>query len=595
MGIKINRELGWLSSVKTICVTLLLLMMFSLGSISVQAAPPLVRVAISNSSFKSVVYNEISIIATQDYAAYDKATKKPIMKFAPADVLKIKSSASGFELSVSNKSVAKNIKGTIVLDCPKGLLGVENLKRNGKQAFYHGVFEVTPKSSASTVPETSFFLIDVLDLETYLKGVVPNEMPVRFGVEALKAQAIAARNYALTPRTRSFKEFDVDDSVSSQVYFGAATESELSNKAVIETEGLVALYGWEMILAQYSSTAGGYTENYENAFSDPKTKEFPSKSKPYLQGKPDIMNVAPLHREEEARLFYMSYPDSYDMKSPYYRWQREWTASELHDVLAKTLVDQSKTGFIKLDLIKSDLIKSEFLKSEFKAGDVLGELKELRVKRRGVSGKIMELEIVTDKENYHVYKELVIRRLLQKNGTSLPSANVVFENLYDTNKKLNKIVAYGGGFGHGVGMSQYGAGFMSTSLHKGFDKILKRYYSGITISTCPVILSSNDAQKVVTQSFFAPYQKAIVVIDNKYNIEKFSANINGKDVVLELANSIVPMHRISRIDISSYIKQGKNNIIFYFPSTNGIDGKVDNKAIRLYVELVEKDVNEYSF
>ncbi len=575
MGNKISSAVGWVCQPNnkkirpTVLILVLLFMFLSTGlKTFAQEITPLVRVAISNNNFKSLVYNEISIIATSDYSVYDKTTAKPIIKLLATDVLKIKIKSNNFELIVNNKSEKQNINGTIVLDCPKGLLGVENLKRNSKQALYHGNFEITPKN------ETSFYLINVLDLQSYLKGVVPNEMPVRFGLEALKAQAIAARNYALLPRTNTAKEFDVDDSVASQVYFGASTESELSNKAVEETEELVALYDWELILAQYSSTAGGYTENYENAFSDPKTKDFPPKSKPYLQGRPDIYNVAPLNREEEARLFYMSYPDSYDMKSPYYRWQKEFSREELEKVLSQTLVAQSKTGFVK---------------PEFKQSDTLGELKELRVKRRGVSGKIMELEIVTDKATYSVFKELVIRRLLQKDGISLPSANVVFENLYDADKKLNKVAAYGGGFGHGVGMSQYGAGFMSTSLHKTFDKILKRYYTGITISTVPIILSSDDAQKITTQNFFAPQKKAFLMVDNKYQIEKFNANINGCIVAFELARGIVPSHRISRIDISSYIKEGKNSVTFYFPEKN------ENKAIRLYIELVEKDDNEYNF
>lgn len=551
----------------------------SLLTAQAQDITPFVRVAISDASFKSVVYNQVSIVATADYTVYDKASAKPIMKFSPTDVAKIKFASGKFEISVNNKIVAKNLSGVLVFDCPNGLLGVENLKRNSKPALYHGIFELTPKIGSPC--DMQFYLINVLDLQSYLKGVVPNEMPVRFGLEALKAQAIAARNYVLMPRTRACIYFDVDDSVASQVYFGASTESDLANRAVNETQGLVALYGWDLILAQYCSTAGGYTEHYENAFSDIKTKEFPSKSKPYLKGRPDIYSVAPLNREEEAKLFYMSYPDSYDIKSPYYRWQKEFTREELEKTLSKTLIDQSKTGFVK---------------PEFKQGDLLGELKELKVTKRGVSGKIIELEIVTEKnghlETYHVSKELVIRRLLQKNGVSLPSANVVFENLYDTNKKLVKIVAYGGGFGHGVGMSQYGAGFMSTSLHKGFDKILKRYYTGITVSTVPAILSSDEAQKVVVQQFFVPQKKAILVVDNKYNIKEFSANINGRDVVFELANSIVPIHRISRIDISSYIRQGKNNIIFYFPANEqGQNGK----AIRLYVEVIEKDECEYNF
>lgn len=531
----------------------------------------LVKVAISDSGFKSLVYNKISIVSTAEYAVYDKTTRTLIAKFLPTDVVNVKYSSNKFVLTLNNKIVANNLGGILVFDCPGGLLGVENLKRNGKQANYHGVLELTPKN------ESQFYLINVLDLQNYLKGVVPNEMPPRFGLEALKAQSVAARNYVLMPRTKASSLFDVDDSVASQVYFGANTETALSNQAVNETNGLVALYGWDLILAQYCSTAGGYTEDYENAFSDPKTREFPSKGKPYLKGRPDIYSVAPLNREEEAKIFYMSYPDSYDIKSPYYRWQRSWDAAELTAVLQKTIIAQSKTGYIK---------------PEFNQGSEFGELKEIKVNKRGVSGKVMELEIVTDKGSWHVWKELVIRRLLQKDGVSLPSANVVFENLYDTNKKLNKVVAYGGGFGHGVGMSQYGAGFMATSLHKSFDKILKRYYSGITISTVPVVLSSCGAEggkNIISQDFFAPQAKGMLVVDNKYNIRNFSANINGRTVAFELANNIVPIHRYSRIDISSYMKKGKNSVIFYFP-----DGEI-NKAVRLYVEVIEKDENEYNF
>lgn len=526
----------------------------------------LVRVGISDTKFKSLVYNQVSVIATSEYAVYDKVTCRQIIRFSPTDIAKIKFNCGSFTITVNDKVIAKDLKNTLIFDCPKGLLGIENLKRNGQQAVYHGVFELTPKN------DSQFYIVNVLDLQSYLKGVVPNEMPVRFGLEALKTQAVAARNYVLMPRTRTYKEFDVDDSVASQVYFGAGTENPLSNQAVNETDGLVALYGWNLILAQYCSTAGGYTENYENAFSD--AKIFPAKPKPYLKGRPDIYSVAPLNREEEARLFYMSYPDSYDMKSPYYRWQKEFTTEELIGTLQKTLIDQSKTGFVK---------------PEFKQGDVFGQLKELKVLKRGVSGKVMELEIVTDKGNWIINKELVIRRLIQKNGVFLPSANVVFDHLYDANGKLNKIIAYGGGYGHGVGMSQFGAGFMAASLHKSFDKILKRYYTGITVSTVPIIISSNEGQKIAVQQFFAPKQQAVIVVDNKYNIKEFNANINGKDVACELANSIVPIHRFSRIDISSYIKKGKNSITFYFPENE------KNKALRLYIEVVEKDESEYNF
>ena len=566
MGVEIRGKWG---KYLFICILAILFCCPGLKTFAKTAPQTIVRVAISNNNFQSFVYNEISIIATDEYSVYDKNTCTKLAKLSPKEILKIKIGATDFELSIKNKILAKQPSDSLVIDCPKGLLGVENLKRNGQQALYHGVFELDRKN------DTQFFLVNMIDIESYLKGVVPNEMPVRFGLEALKAQSIAARNYVLMPRTRAHKEFYVDDSVASQVYFGANSESELSNKAVEQTKGLVALYNWDLILAQYSSTAGGYTENYENAFSDPKSKEFPSKPKPYLIGRPDIYSVMPLNSEEEARLFYMGYPDSYDMKSPYYRWQKSWGIKELQDVLEKTLVVQSNTGFIK---------------PHFKAGDTLGELQELRVKKRGVSGKIMELEIVTDKETYHVFKELVVRRVLQKDGISLPSANVVFENLYDTDRNLNKVVAYGGGFGHGVGMSQYGAGFMSTSLHKSFEKILKRYYTGITISTCPVIISSNDSQKEITQTFFAPKKKAALVVDNKYQVPRIKAVINGKEEIFELEKSLLPTNRIDRIDISEYIKTGENTVTFCFPNDAG-----SRKGVRLYIELVEKDDSNYNF
>lgn len=524
----------------------------------------IVKVAISDSGFKSYVYKKINLVANGDWAMYEKETKKQIAKFNPQDILEVNYDANGFDFKVNNKTIAKDLKGVYILDCPGGHLGVQNLKRNGRYALYHGVFELTPKN------EDTFFLVNTVDLESYLKGVVPNEMPVRFGLEALKAQAIAARNYVLMPRARTYKEFDVDDSVASQVYFGANSETELSNRAVKETEGLVALYDWDLILALYCSTAGGYTENYENAFSEPRTKLFPANPKPYLKGRPDVCSVCPLNREEEAKFYYMSYPDSYDVKSPYYRWQKQWDREELEQVLKKTLPGQSKTGFIN---------------QMFNQGDELGELKALNVKSRGVSGKAIELEIVTDKNTYHVYKELVIRRVLQKEGISLPSANVVFENLYDTNGKLTKVIAYGGGFGHGVGMSQFGAGYMATSLNKKFDEILKRYYTGISITTAPVILSSEENQKKVTQTFFAPYKKAVVYVDNKYNIGEFSAKINNMQVAFELSKNVVPFNRFTRIDISSYINPGRNTITFNFPENE------KNKGIRLYIELVGDKCN----
>ena len=412
----------------------------------------------------------------------------------------------------------------------------------------------------------------MIEVEDYLKGVVPNEMPVHFGLEALKAQSVAARNYVLSPRTKSSPNYDVVDSVASQVYFGANTEKPLANQAVEETEGVVAIYDWNLILAQYSSTAGGYTESYSHAFSDPLTKEFPSKEKPYLKAVPDIISQSPLNTEEAASAYYKSTPDAYDIRSPYFRWTKEWNAKELHDVLQNTLIAQSATGFVH---------------PAFKKGDKLDDLVELKVLRRGDSGKIVEMEVITRTQKYKIFKELVVRRLLTKDGKALPSANVVFDNILDDNGNLVSIKAYGGGFGHGVGMSQYGAGFMGSELKRPYEKILQHYYTGITLATKPVIISGNNTQSNVTQNFYTKDKYAHVIIDNKFQASKIIINVNGKENCYELPTNLIGS-RVADIDISNLIKKGRNTVTFVYPPDEG-----SNKAIRLYVELVKKNDNGY--
>ena len=425
-----------------------------------------VRVGIGTTNFATYQYNDITIFGTGDTQIYDN--KILIGNYRANQNIRITYKDGLFNIYTPESTIPEQVAGPVQITSNYGLLGVTGLKRAGKQALYHGAFELIKNNN------NTFNLVNMIEVEEYLKGVVPNEMPVSFGLEALKAQSVAARNYVLSPRTKASPNYDVVDSVASQVYYGANTEKPLANQAVKETEGVVAIYNWDLILAQYSSTAGGYTESYSNAFSDPKTKEFPSHDKPYLKAKPDIITQTPLDTEEAASAYYKSKPDAYDIRSPYYRWEREWTAEELKNALQTTLAAQSATGFVK---------------PAFNKGDKLDDIVELKVLRRGESGKIIEMEIVTRSQTYKVFKELVVRRLITKDGKALPSANVVFDNITDEAGNLVSIHAYGGGFGHGVGLSQFGAGFMGSELHKSYEKILQHYYSGITLSTKPVILS----------------------------------------------------------------------------------------------------------
>ena len=281
----------------------------------------LVRVGIGDGNFHITKEIKFPSTGTGEFEIYNN--NNYITTYDNDNVIKVSMVGKIFVLTDSADNVIAKVSGPIIFRTDYGLLGIKDLKRAGKDALYRGEIQLI-----SAPKDGNFYTVNNIYLEDYLKGVVPNEMPVSFGLEALKAQSVAARNYVLSPRVKANPNYDVVDSVASQVYFGANTEKELSNQAVEETGGIVAIYDWDLILAQYSSTAGGYTESYSNAFSDPFTKKFPGTPKPYLQAKPDIQDFEPLNNEDAAVKFYKSKPDSFDVKSSYYRWEREWNGEE---------------------------------------------------------------------------------------------------------------------------------------------------------------------------------------------------------------------------------------------------------------------------
>jgi stage II sporulation protein D len=130
---------------------------------------------------------------------------------------------------------------------------------------YRGIVEVFGNA------RNTFTVVNELPLEEYLLGVVPNELsPATFGqLEALKAQAVAARTYILKNMGQYRAEgYDICDTDQCQVYFGADTEDPLATQATIETRGVVATFDGQPINALYSSTCGGRTESVENIFEE---------------------------------------------------------------------------------------------------------------------------------------------------------------------------------------------------------------------------------------------------------------------------------------------------------------------------------------
>ena len=513
-----------------------------------------VRVGISNTNFNTYLFSSVEFISADSLVVMDSATGYTLEENPNAKTVKVTSENNLFRIYIDGELVAKNLTGPIMIRSKdNGFIPIKDLKRKSRQAMYRGYIELTRSSKDSS----KFAIVNVLSLKNYLRGVVPNEMPVRFGLEALKAQTVAARNYAVTPRVKAYDEFDICDSVACQVYFGANTEDPLSDRAVEETNGIIALdNNNKPILALYSSTAGGYTESYENAFSDPKTKVFPSNPLHYLTAVPDNEAFSSLDYDDAAEDFYMTKPEAFDDQSPYYRWSKDWTKDELENVLSKTLVAQSKTGFVK------PVLQSE---SDF------GHLQNIKVLKRGKSGKVMELQITTDKHNFIVQKELVIRRCFQKKGTSLPSANFVITYI----QAASPVYKFsGGGFGHGVGLSQWGAGKMA-SLGYTFDQILQHYYKGIKLATIPVKVHANN--KSTDRFFYTENECAKVVIDNPDNLKKLLITINDKEIKTKLK------YGITIVDISKYINKGMNQISYIIED----EGLAYSKNVDIYVEIKE--------
>jgi len=396
------------------------------------------------------------------------------------------SSIKGFIPSLLDKPVVGPLLVQTVK--PTDHLKITNITRRKIVPEYRGIFEIVRGVSGAP---NALSVINILSLEDYLKAVVPNELPMRYGWEAVKAQTIAARNYAIRPRERPWSNFDVCDSQLCQVYLGAQTETPTSNKAISETEGLIALYDGQPILALFSSSHGGYAENYSNAFSDPVTKEFPAPEIPYLKGGPDILGSNPLDLTSEiaAKAFWSDQTvQSFDVSSPLYRWSKHWTREEMETALNEGLLDVSKEPSTKA-----------FINPIFKPGQSIGTLRNLKILQRGVSGKAMVLQVEGSNGSWLVRKEFLIRRALRNQGKPLPSANIVL-NLQRNplTQELEAISVNGGGFGHGVGLSQLGASWMSGH---GFSyiQIVQHYYPGVSIGSIPVIVGDEMSNSTVTQ------------------------------------------------------------------------------------------------
>lgn len=317
-----------------------------------------------------------------------------------------------------NKLESKLRRVTVVAD-KKSWLWLDKRK-------FRGIFEFYPDG------HDTLYVVNILHVEDYLRGVLAPEIGRRKPeeLEAVKAQAVAARTYALATKDKyPDKEYDLVNEILDQVYTGVEGEQRLTDIALKYTRGEVMQADGALIDAYYHSTCGGHTDNIEDVWEkDPKS---------YLKGVVD---------------------DTFCNWSKYYVWDEEFPA--------KTLLSNVRS----------------YLKTSGRTAIRLGSvLEEVVIDSRSPGGRIGSLRLVTEAGTTTLGKD-IIRWAFARPGLPgiLRSSDFAVDLTRGVDGAITTAVLHGRGYGHGVGMCQCGAiGRARAGLE--YREILTHYYSGVQI------------------------------------------------------------------------------------------------------------------
>lgn len=246
--------------------------------------------------------------------------------------------------------------------------------------------------------------LNLIDLENYLYSVVGAEAIPTWPLEALKAQAVAARTYAIyKSSTSSNRYYDLDTSTQTQVYKGLNTEFLSTQDAVNSTAGQILTYGGKAILAAFHSSSGGHTENVEDVWSS---------SLPYLRGVVD-----------------------YDQQSPVFQWTKDFSSDQL---------TRSIGG--------------------------IGTVRSLIPEKLTPQGRILSIKIVGSAGS----------KILS--GSQIREALDLRSTLFTVSLEQGQFEINGRGYGHGIGLSQWGTYYLA-SQGVSYDQILDHYYQNAQLSS----------------------------------------------------------------------------------------------------------------
>ncbi|MCH7826855.1 MAG: SpoIID/LytB domain-containing protein [Bacteroidetes bacterium] len=337
--------------------------------------------------------------------------------------------------------------------------------------------------------EGKIIVINLVNIEDYLRGVISSEMSDKSTLQALKAHSVISRSWLLSQMySKNQKEnknehvvenenatehitwtkrqehqlYDVCASDHCQRYHGITRLSTgMALRAVNETEGIVLTYQNEICDTRYSKCCGGITESFENVW-EPEKIDYLTSMNDYKfepenysldfsneeSSKKWIINTPPAFCNTMDKNILSNILIDYDQKTQdCYRWEVKYNQK----TLAKIIKEKTTIDF----------------------GDII----DLIPVERGASSRLITLKIIGSKKTLIIGKELEIRRILS--STHLYSSAIVIEKQKIKDGIPQKFIIKGAGWGHGVGLCQIGAAVMSAEGYK-FDEILSHYFSRTT-------------------------------------------------------------------------------------------------------------------